>query len=355
MPALFRWIFLGCLGRVVAILVTLLAIFMIAEAFDKARYLGHGLTTSLMVEYLLLKIPFMVAEFMPVILLLAASVFIAELSRNHELVAMRAAGLGVNKIIMPLLAVAILAAGVTFVIGEWVAPVTNQRLDTIDRVNIHHRPDARQGIQWLKDGRRFFRLQPLGKQSGEQQFHLVMLKTDNAGHWKKRVDAARASYRDGVWSLTDVNISHPREDGMTLGHLSRLQLASATGPGMADPPSPRHMRFLELMHYAKSLEQAGLASANFRFSLHRKLAVPALCLVMVLLAATLCMHMGSRWGTASWGIAASIGLGLGAYVMGSAAQITAAAAYLPPGFAAWLPDIIATGLTGFLLLHQEGY
>jgi len=181
------------------------------------------------------------------------------------------------------------------------------------------------------------------------------LKTDDAGHWKKRVDAARASYHDGVWSLTDVNISHPREDGMALSHLAHLQLASVTGPDTADPPSPRHMRFLELMHYAKNLEQAGLASASFRFSLHRKLAVPALCLVMVLLAAALCMHMGSRLGAASWGIAASIVLGLGAYVMGSAAQITAAAAYLPPGFAAWLPDIIATGLTGFLLLHQEGY
>jgi len=355
MPALFRWIFLGCLGRVIATTVALLAISMIAEAFDKARYLGHGLTTGLMIEYLLLKIPFMVSEFTPVILLLATSIFITELSRNHELVAMRAAGLGVNKIITPLLTVALLAAAVTFMTGEWVTPVTNQRLDTIDRVNIHHRPDARHGIQWLKDGHRFFRLQPLGKQSGEQQFHLMMLKTDDSGHWKERVDAARASYHDGEWVLTDVNISHPKENGMTLSHLAHLQMASGTGPDTADPPSPRHMRFFELMHYARNLEQAGLASANFRFSLHRKLAVPALCLVMVLLATTLCMHMGSRWGAASWGIAASIGLGLGAYVMDSAAQITATAVYLPPGFAAWLPDIIATGLTGFLLLHQEGY
>jgi len=355
MPTLFRWIFLGCLGRVTVTLLTLLSIFMIAEAFDKARYLGHGLTTSLMIEYLLLKVPFMVSEFMPVILLLAASIFITELSRNHELVAMRAAGLKMNKIILPLLTVAILAAGITFIIGEWIAPVTNQRLDIIDRVNIHHRPDARHGIQWLKDGRRFFRLEPLGKQSGEQQFHLVMLKTDDAGHWKERMDAARASYHNGIWSLSNVNISHPKKDGITLSHLAHMHLPSRTGPDTADPPSPRHMRFFELLHYANSLEQAGLASASFRFSMHRKLAVLILCLVMVLLAAALCMHMGSRRGASSWGIAAAIGLGLGSYVMGTATQITATAAYLPPGFAAWLPDIIATGLTGFLLLHREGY
>ncbi len=355
MPTLFRWIFLGCLSRVVATLVVFLAIFVIAGAFDKARYLGHGLTTNLMIEYLLLKIPFMVSEFMPVILLLATSIFIADLSRNHELAAMRAAGLGVNKIIMPLLGVAVLAAGITFIIGEWVTPVTNQRLDIIDRVNIHHRPDARHGIQWLKDGHRFFRLQPLGKQSGEQQFYLVMLKTDDGGHWKERVDAARASYHNGIWSLTDVDISHPGKGGMSLNHLAHFQIASVTGPGTADPPSPRHMRFMELMRYAKSLERAGLSSAKFRFSLNRKLAAPVLCLIMVLLAATLCMHIGSRRGMASWGVAASVGLGLGAYVVGSATQITAVAGYLPPGFAAWLPDIVASGFTGFLLLYREGY
>jgi len=355
MPTLFRWIFLGCLSRVVATLATLLTIFIIAEAFDKARYLGHGLTTDLMIEYLLLKIPFMISEFMPMILLLATAIFITELSRNHELVAVRAAGLMLNKIIMPLLAVALLAAGVTFVVGEWITPVTNQRLDTIDRVNIHHRPDARHGIQWLKDGLRFFRLQPLGKQSGTQQFHLIMLKTDDAGHWRKRVDAARASYHDGIWSLTNVNISYPEKNGINLSHLAHLRLASGTGPDTADPPSPRHMRFLELMHYANNLEQAGLASASFRFSLHRKLTVLVLCLIMVLLATALCMHMGSRRGAASWGIAASIVFGLGAYVMGSATQIAAMATYLPPGFAAWLPDMIAAGLTGFLLLHREGY
>ncbi len=355
MPVLFRWIFFGCLSRVVATLVAFLAIFIIAEAFDKARYLGHGLTADLMVEYLLLKIPFMVSEFMPVILLLASSIFIADLSRNHELAAMRAAGLGVNKIITPLLGVAVLAAGTTFTIGEWVTPVTNQRLDIIDRVNIHHRPDIRHGIQWLKDGHRFFRLQPLGKQSGEQQFYLVMLKTDGDGHWKERVDAARASYHNGVWSLTDVNISHPGKGGMSLNHLTHFQISSVTGPGTADPPSPRHMRFMELMHYAKSLEQAGLSSAKFRFSLNRKLAVPALCLIMVLLATALCMHTGGRRGMASWGIAVSIVLGLGAYVVGSITRITAVAGYLPPGFAAWLPDMVAAGFTGFLLLYREGY
>ncbi|MDQ6972756.1 MAG: LptF/LptG family permease, partial [Mariprofundaceae bacterium] len=162
MPALFRWIFLGCLGRIAATLAVLISVFLIAEAFDKARYLGHGIDGPLLIEYQLLKIPFMIGEFMPIVVLLAASVFLVELSRHQELVAMRAAGLGVNKILVPLLMAAGIIAALTFVINEWVTPTTNQRLDKIERVNIHHLPDASHGTQWLKDGQRFFRLQALG-------------------------------------------------------------------------------------------------------------------------------------------------------------------------------------------------
>ncbi len=351
MPCLFRWLFFGCLGRVAAVLITLLAIFMIAEAFDKIRYLGHEFHVRLMVEYLLLKIPFMISEFMPMILLLASSIYITELSRNHELVALRAAGLGVNKIVVPLLAVAFMGGSIAFAIGEWVTPLTNQRVDRIDRVNIHHRPDTRQGIQWLKDGHRFFRLQPLGG----QKFHLVMLETDQAGHWQRRIDAARASYRDGVWVLDGVDISRPKKDGIDLDHVRRIRLSATAGPDTVEPPSPRQMRFFELMHYATDLERAGLASSGFEFSLQRKLAIPVLCLIMVLLAVALCMNMGARRGAGAWGIAASITLGLGAYVVTSTTQLLATAGYLPAGFAAWLPNLIAIGFTGFLLLHREGY
>ncbi len=351
MPVLFRWIFLGCLGRIAATLVALVAIFLIAEAFDKARFLGHGIDGALLVEYLLLKIPFMVSEFMPIIVLLATSIYLVELSRHQELVAMRAAGLGVNKILMPLIMTASLAALLTFAIGEWVTPTTNQRLDRIDRVNIHHLSDSKKDVQWLKDGQRFFRLQALG----DGQFHLIMLETDAEGHWQERLDAAKASYQPGLWNLQNINISRPQVGNMTLRHLAHMQLPSNVGPNTADPPDPRHMRLLELKAYSHNLEQAGLASAGFRFSMQRKLAVPVSCLIMIILATALCMHVGGRLGSASWGIVGAIALGLGAYVLGTATQLMALSNYLPAAFSAWLPNILILGFSGFLLLHREGY
>jgi len=352
MPVLFRWIFLGCLNRSLATMAALLAIYAIIEAFDKARYLGQGLNASLLIEYLLLKCPFMISEFMPIIVLIAASLYLIELSRHQEVVAVRAAGLGINKLLTPLLSVALLASLFSFMIGEWITPATNQRLDVIEQVHINHKKAASHGVQWLRDGHRFFRLSPLEK----NQFGLMLLETDQQGSWLKRTDAARASYVNGTWKLHDVQISSPSEaKSMNMEHLKELDIPSSVGPETGELPQPGHMQFMELYNYIAELRHAGLSSSSYNFALHRKLSAPLACILMVILAAALCMQNNNRSGRASWGMIAAISLGLVFYVMGNASSLLAVGERLPAAYAAWLPNLAFGGLSVFLLLQREGH
>ncbi|OIO73113.1 MAG: LPS export ABC transporter permease LptG [Zetaproteobacteria bacterium CG1_02_53_45] len=352
MPVIFRWIFTGCISRSVVTMAALLAIYVIIESFDKARYLGHGLTSQLLIEYLLLKAPFLIAEFMPIIVLIGASVYLIELSRHHEMVAIRAAGLGINKLLTPLVAVALLAATFSFTIGEWVTPVTNQRLDTIERVHIQKEADSNHGVQWLKDGQHFFRLTPLAN----HQFALMMLETNPQGAWLKRVDAASATYAQGAWQLKDAHVSRPSEDqGMLLEHLDEITIASTISPETAEPPKPNHMQVAELNRYINDLKHAGLSSGSYTYALHRKFSAPLACLLMVVLAAALCLNTGSRSGKASWGIVSAISLGLVFYVVGNAGHLLANSERMPAAYAAWLPSLAFGGLALFLLLKREGH
>lgn len=331
-------------------MVALLAIFAIIEVFDKSRYLGNGMTAGLLVEYLSLKVPFMIGEFMPVIILIAASIHTSELSHHHELAAMRAAGLNITKLLYPLLAGGLLAALFVFALNEWVTPITNQRLDKIEKIHIQHKSENAQGIQWLKDGQYYFRLTPLTDQS----FAMMVLQTDPQGHWLKRMDAARATYTQGQWQLKDVYISEPStSEGMSLYHEEQLLLASGVGPDTADPPSPRHMRFHELYGYAENLQKAGLNADGFTFSLHRKLAAPLACLIMIVLAVALSANMGSRMASASLGMVGAICLGLLFYVLANASGMLSVGNHFPAAYAAWLPDLVFAGLAGFLLMHRE--
>jgi len=351
MPILFRWIFFSCLSRAAGTLIALLALFSIIELFDKSRYLGKSMNAHQLAEYILLKMPFMMTEFMPVIMLIAVSIYIAEISHHHEVVAMRAAGLGLKTVMLPVLTVGMLGTLLGLAISQWVTPQTNVRLDQMERVFIQHQAETKQGIQWIKDGERFFRLEPLAHNT----FKWMMLQTDTKGAWLQRIDASHATYHQGAWQLQDVHISAPdAREGMQLRYQESMQITTSLSPDTADPPSPRHMALQELYQYADDLKRAGLNNTGFIFEFHHKIAVPASCVIMVLLAVALCMNMGSRIAAASWGLITAITLGLLFYVLSNASGLLATGERMPAAYAAWLPLLFFGGLTGFLLIHREG-
>jgi len=350
MPIIFRWIFSACLMRTFTTLTALLAVFVIIETFDKTRYLSETFSVGLLIEYLALKIPFMVAEFMPVVVLVATSVYLVELSRHQEIVALRAAGLGINKLVSPILSVAMLAALITFGISQWVAPITNHRMNDLERVHIKHQLADKNSIQWLKDGHTFFKLTPLSK----HQYAVVVLQTDAEGHWLKKIDSSKAFYKDGQWVLHQVYISSPSANGLNLSHQDYLTLASRVSPQTARPPEPDAMDFGALNHYIDSLRQAGLKAESYIYSLHKKITAPLACLFMALLAIGLCTHISNRNSSASWGVISAISLGLLFYVFGNASALLASTSQLPPAYAAWLPSLTFGGFSVFLLLQREG-
>lgn len=350
MPILFRWMFTQCLGRTLATLAALVAIFAIIEIFDKSRYLGHGMTAPLIAEYIILKVPVIITELMPVIVLIAISIFISEISHHHEVVALKASGLGVKRLLIPVLCVGALVALFSFLVGEYVSPITNTRLDTIERINIHHKPEAASDTQWLKDGNRLFRITPLT----DNAFSLIVLETNENRQWVKRIDAQKAVYKNDTWLLSNLHVSQPdKEEGMMLEQLDRTFIASEAGPEKADPPSPRHMNYEDLYYYAKTLKQSGLNAAGYEFEFHRKLSSLLTCLVMVILAVALCLNLGNRIAATSLGLIAALGIGMLFYVLSNASSLLIHGQQLPAWYAAWLPLISFGGLAVFLLLHRE--
>ncbi len=287
---------------------------------------------------------------MPVIVLLGMSMLLLELSLHHEVVAMRAAGLGLRRMLPPLFAVALVAAIFAFCLQAWVTPQTNRRLDEMERVYVHHKAKSHSGVQWIRDGQRMWKLRPLDGRS----FSLMVLEVDEQGRWLRRLDARRAHYQAGVWRMEDVHISCPdAQTGMSLEHRSRMSLASSVGPDASEPPRPGHMYLPDLVRYVRLLADAGMRNSSYLYALHHKFSAPLGCLVMVLLAAALCMNMGSRLAGRSLGVGVTIALGLSFYALGNVTAILATSERLPAVFAAWMPFSFFAGLGGFLLMHRE--
>jgi len=353
MTVLFRWMFISSMVRIIAIAVAIILLFMVAESFAKAPLLDKGMTLNLLLEYLILKVPFMVSDFMPVIVLIGTSIYMAEISHHHELVAIRAAGISMPVLLRPLLLAAACVSFFTFAMGEWVEPVTNQRLSYLERVYMDGEEGVQhQGVQWFRDDSKYMRLTPLqGK-----YFSLMVLETDEKGAWAGRTDAKKAFYDRGVWQLEHVFISKPSaERGIVTQQLDSMQLASSIQPETAEPPKPRDMHWLELYHFAKSLANAGLDADEYQYQLQRKIAGPLACFIMVILAFSLCGNMGSRISANSKGLIFALILGVVFYIFATSVRVLVDGGNLPIIYAAWWPNILFFGLAGYLLLQREGY
>lgn len=352
MTVLFRWIFFSSLMRIAAITIAIVALFMIAESFDKARYIGEGLSLSLLAEYLVLKVPFMISDFMPVIVLIGSAIYMTEISLHHELAALRAAGIAMPVLLKPLLAAAACAGFFAFAMGEWVEPMTNERLAYMERVHIEGRAPLQQGEQWLRDEEQLVRMRPLT----DNFFALMILKVNAQGEWLERVDANKAHYENGVWHLKNVFISQPKDGtGMSIKEVESMVIPTSLSPKTVVAPAPRDMQWLELYDFTTALVDAGLDAEAYQLQMHHKIASPLSCLIMAILAYSLCGNMGSRISANSKGLLVAISLGLVFYIFSAMIKVLVDGGNLPVIYAAWWPNILFLGLAGYALLDKEGY
>ena len=85
-------------------------------------------SSSIMFESVAMRAPSVLANFMPISMLLAMLLSLSELSYRNEMVALWTAGLSPARLIVLLLPLAFLAGGLQFVLGDTAIPATTPQL-----------------------------------------------------------------------------------------------------------------------------------------------------------------------------------------------------------------------------------
>ena len=93
--------------------------------------LGKGLPWTVIVEFFLLTIPFLIAITLSMAVLVAVLYTMSRLAGDYEITAMRAGGVSIGQIVRPLLAAAAVVATGSFLFSDQVLPRTNHRLRTL--------------------------------------------------------------------------------------------------------------------------------------------------------------------------------------------------------------------------------
>ncbi|HUM05013.1 MAG TPA: LptF/LptG family permease [Terriglobales bacterium] len=338
--------------------VVLLLVFTLFELLgDILRNQVSPLTVG---EYLLAVTPyFLYYPIAPLSMLLAVLVTFGLLQRSNEITAIKATGISLYRIVVPVLIVAVLLAGVLFLSDQVYLPYTNKRQDAL-RNQIKGKPAQ----TYLRPDRKWI----FGQNSEIYYYQFFDPDRDVFGNLSifrfdphsfqitHRLAAERAHWSPGMSRWLYEQGWERQLKGPAIEDYRRFDVA--TFPEFAEPPSYfkkeirqySEMSYDELRNYIRDLEQSGFDAVRLRVQLQRKVAYPLITLVMAVLAVPFALSAGKRGAVA--GVATAIGIGVVYWTISGLFEAMGNLSQLPPAVAAWSPDVVFAFLGGYLLLRM---
>jgi lipopolysaccharide export system permease protein len=342
-----------------AVLLALTALVYLLDTIEMLRRAStrQEVTLPIVLQLSLLKLPQLIQEMIPFVVLFTTMLTFWRLSRSHELTVVRAAGISVWQFLLPALAIALLIGGFRLAVLNPVGAVLYASYEQTESKLFRGRTSllavAQSGF-WLRqtDGRSNAVIHAQRVSSQEMElYEVIIFQYENPDRFVGRIDAAAARLEPGAWLLKDARISAPDRAAHfeptyrlpTDMTLERIQESFA---------SPETISFWELPAFIRVLENAGFSAVRHRLYWHRLLAGPLLLFAMVLLAATFSLRPPRRGGTLML-VVAGIAAGFLLYFISNLVAALGQNASIPVALAAWTPAGVSTLVAVTLLLHLE--
>lgn len=338
--------------------ITLLLVFTLFELLGDI--LHNGISALTVGEYLLNVTPyFLYYPIAPMSMLLAVLVTFGLLQRSNEITAIKATGISLYRIIIPVLFASALVAGVLFASDQLYLPYTNKRQD-----ELRNRIKGKPAQTYLRPDRKWI----FGQHSDIYYYQLFDPDRDSFGgitifqfdpktfEITHRVTAERAEWSAPMGRWVYEQGWERTLNGSAIENYHKFD--AATFPHLAEPPSyfkkevkqSSEMNYEELRRYIHDLEESGFDVVRLRVQLQKKIAYPLITLVMAVLAIPFALSAGKRGALA--GVATAIGIGVVYWTISGLFEAMGNLSQLPPAVAAWSPNLVFGFIGGYLILRM---
>ncbi len=319
-----------------------------------SKLLDRGLTVREIVTSYVYSIPENAFLVMPAAVLFATVFTIGAMGRYSELTAAKAGGQSFHRLMLPIFAAAVGAAGFAFLVGELAPGATAKQLE-LQKARPTRSATARFNFVYRGDQGWVYTVRALDV--GNRQLKgLLFERQGRGGDYPGLVitaDSATYDGRAGRWQLRTGSsrvIAGPGRVA-TFG-FRKLRLRSLTQTPadlMAEPKAPDEMRYAELGRYIEALKRSGNDANKLIVEQALKLALPVTCLIIAMFGAPLAVT--SPRAGAAVGVAISLGTTVIFLLITQITKAVGAGGLIDPQVAAWLPNGVFF-LAGLLLLAR---
>ncbi|HVS65825.1 MAG TPA: LPS export ABC transporter permease LptF [Thermoanaerobaculia bacterium] len=305
-------------------------------------------------KYLSLQI---VDQILPVVVLLTTLITFGLLSRSSEVIAMKAVGVSLYRLALPVLLAGGLIAAFDAMLGSSVLPHSNSRVAElkdeirgVERVRTYRRADQ----QWMYGRGGFIYNYQYFDPRRQTLQNLQVFHVDPQTHeLLGLLFAERARYRDGQWLATDAwTRAFDQGRPSVFREVPGTQIVDLPEePSFFDTEvkRPEQMTYAEHRAYLERLQEGGQEAPDVAVELHNKVAMPVMCFIMALVALPFAFRLGPRGG-ALYGIGIALVLGMSFYAVIAMFSTLGEAGALPPAVAVWSPNVLFGLLSLYLFL-----
>jgi lipopolysaccharide export system permease protein len=328
------------------------------------RYIRLRPGWKLILMHFVFRTPPFVYQGLHLVMLMSAILLFVGLSRSNELTALKAGGVSLYRVSMPILLLAGLISVGSLGFQEYMMPWMNRRAVEIDEARIKRRtmPELRKRTEiWYRgreDGVAESRIYHIGllDPASRQMSNVTVLSLGPDFAMRRRWDAKDMRWveADEAWRLSNGvrrEFRSGQPDRAETFEDQSVKLPERYQDFAQVPRAPDVMSYRELREYIDRLRDAGHQVAKYIVDLQSKVSFPLAHPIMVLVGIPFALT--SPRGGRVIGIALCLGLGLGYFIVHSAALALARAEILPPVIAAWSANALFATLGFFLYLRAR--
>ena len=309
----------------------------------------------------LLKSPMMLHIILPFVILMTGMIFFLRLNKSSELIVMRAVGVSVWNILMPL-------CGIVFALGLadilLFSPIASSMARRYERLEERlHMSDAtpfvwsESGFWWRdnqEDGTmviRASRIHQNNKQIVLEDLSLFELNTN--GLSERQIESPKATLENGQIHMQNAFVIDPMNENLQpVSHLT-FDTSLNMERLLEKFDAPQTMSFWRFPKFIRFLKEAGFSARAHEMYFFELTAFPLFLVAMFLLAALFTFPPSNRQGGTFLRVLAAIGSGFFLYFFSRVTNVLGQNESLPLFLAAWGPALICIPLCISALLSLE--
>ncbi|MFH1577417.1 MAG: LptF/LptG family permease [Candidatus Margulisiibacteriota bacterium] len=341
--------FLFGLGAFTAILSASMILFELVRAV-----VLKGMPLIVALQVFIYRLPSIVVYIFPMAMLLAALLAFSRLSSESEVIAFRASGVSLYRLMIPVLFLGLVVSFVNLAFSEIVVPESNKAAkNLLLATTTKHQPKLQKNVfvPEMKNGvlKRIFYAETL---KGATMYDVIVQEFTD-GRLTQIITAKEAIWQkdQDEWIFKTGTIYLIAASGEYKHLIKFKEQALAIKYSPADffigDKNPEEMTIAELREFVALKEKMGVDVTDFKLQLNLKMAIPFASLVFALLGAPL--GISPRRASSSIGLGLSIIVIFLYYILTFLSLAIGELKLLAPMLAAWLPNITTGGIGWYIL------